>query len=134
MCRRTRLQNGIFSGLDWFPTFLAAAGNPNITDQLLKGVNLGDRTYKNHLDGYNQMDAITGKGPSARHEIFYFAESNLGAVRIDDFKYRFIDQPGGWLGVKNHPDVPGSDKSATGSIRATRLAVRRVQRRVADIL
>ena len=58
------VQNGIFSGLDWFPTFLAAAGNPNITDQLLKGVKLGDRTYKNHLDGYDQMDAITGKGPS----------------------------------------------------------------------
>ena len=58
------VQNGIFSGLDWFPTFLAAAGNPNITDQLLKGVKLGDRTYKNHLDGYNQMAAITGKGPS----------------------------------------------------------------------
>ena len=58
------VQNGIFSGLDWFPTFLAAAGNPNITDQLLKGVKLGDRTYKNHLDGYDQMAAITGKGPS----------------------------------------------------------------------
>jgi len=100
------VQNGIFSGLDWFPTFLAAAGNPDITKQLLKGVKLGDRTYRNHLDGYNQMDAITGKGKSARHEIFYFAESNLGAVRIDDFKYRFIDQPGGWLGVKGHPDVP----------------------------
>ena len=100
------VQNGIFSGMDWFPTFLAAAGNPNITDQLLKGVPLGDRTYKNHLDGYNQMDAITGKGPSARHEIWYFGESTLGAVRIDDYKYRFIDQPQGWLGVKGHVDVP----------------------------
>jgi arylsulfatase len=100
------VQNGIFSGLDWFPTFLAAAGNPDITEQLLKGVKLGDRTYKNHLDGYNQMAAITGKGPSARHEIFYLAESTVGAVRIDDYKYRFIDQPSGWLGVKNHPDVP----------------------------
>ena len=60
------VQNGIFSGLDWFPTFLDAAGNPNITDQLLKGVKLGDRTYKNHLDGYDQMAAITGKGPSER--------------------------------------------------------------------
>ena len=100
------VQNGIFSGLDWFPTFLAAAGNPEITEQLLKGVQLGDRTYKNHLDGYNQMAAITGKGPSARHEIFYLGESSLGAVRIDDYKYRFIDQPGGWLGEKTHPDVP----------------------------
>ena len=100
------VQNGIFSGLDWLPTFVAAAGNPNITEELLKGKTIGDRTYKNHLDGYNQMAAITGKGPSARHEIFYLGESSLGAVRIDDYKYRFIDQPGGWLGVKAHPDVP----------------------------
>ena len=100
------MQNGIFSGLDWFPTFLAAAGNTTITQDLLKGVKVGDRTYKNHLDGYNQMAAITGKGPSARHEIFYLGESTVGAVRIDDFKYRFIDQPGGWLGEKTHVDVP----------------------------
>jgi arylsulfatase A-like enzyme len=100
------VQNGIFSGLDWLPTFVAAAGNPNITDQLLKGAKIGDRTYKNHLDGYNQMAAITGKGPSARHEIFYLGESTVGAVRIDDYKFRFIDQPGGWLGEKTHPDVP----------------------------
>ncbi len=100
------VQNGIFSGLDWLPTFVDAAGNPNIIQELLKGKTIGDRTYKNHIDGYDQMAAITGKGPSVRHEIFYLGESTLGAVRIDDYKYRFIDQPGGWLGVKNHPDVP----------------------------
>jgi arylsulfatase A-like enzyme len=100
------VQNGIFSGLDWFPTFVAAAGNPNITEELLKGKQLGDRTYKNHLDGYNQLDCITGKGPSARHEIFYLGESTVGAVRIDDYKFRFIDQPNGWVGEKTHPDVP----------------------------
>jgi hypothetical protein len=69
-------------------------------------VQLGDRTYKNHLDGYDQMAAITGKGPSARHEIFYLGESTVGAVRIDDYKFRFIDQPNGWLGAKVHVDVP----------------------------
>jgi arylsulfatase A-like enzyme len=100
------VQNGIFSGLDWLPTFVAAAGNPNITEELLKGKTIGDRTYKNHLDGYNQMAAITGKGPSARHEIFYLGESTVGAVRIDDYKFRFIDQPAGWVGEKTHPDVP----------------------------
>ena len=100
------VQNGIFSGLDWLPTFVAAAGNPNITEELLKGKEIGGRTYKNHLDGYNQMAAITGKGPSARHEIFYLGESTVGAVRIDDYKFRFIDQPAGWLGEKTHPDVP----------------------------
>ena len=60
------VQNGLMSGLDWFPTFLAAAGNPNITDELLKGVKLGDRTYKNHLDGYNQMAADHRQRPVQR--------------------------------------------------------------------
>ena len=101
-----KVENGLISGLDWFPTFLAAAGNPNIAEELKKGKQMGDRTYKVHLDGYNQMDMITGKGPSNRHEIFYFGESELGAVRIDDYKYRFIDQPGGWLGDKTNVDVP----------------------------
>jgi arylsulfatase A-like enzyme len=100
------VQNGIFSGLDWLPTFVAAAGNPNITQELLAGKKIGDRTYKNHLDGYNQLDAICGKGPSVRHEIFYLGESTVGAVRIDDYKFRFIDQPQGWLGEKTHVDVP----------------------------
>ncbi|MDL2410081.1 arylsulfatase [Rhizobium calliandrae] len=100
------VQNGIFSGLDWLPTFVAAAGNPNITNELLQGKTIGDRTYRNHLDGYDQTAAITGKGPSTRHEIFYLGESTVGAVRIDDYKFRFIDQPQGWLGEKTHPDVP----------------------------
>jgi arylsulfatase len=100
------VENGIFSGLDWFPTLVAAAGNPDITDQLLKGVKLGDRTYKNHLDGYNQMDLLSGNGPSARHEIFYFGGPKLGALRIDDFKYQFYQQPLGWPGPKVTTDMP----------------------------
>jgi arylsulfatase A-like enzyme len=100
------VENGIFSGLDWFPTLCDAAGNPNITDQLLKGVKLGDRSYKNHLDGYDQMALLEGKGPSARHEIFYFGGPHLGAVRIDDFKYQFFQQPQGWPGPKVTTDMP----------------------------
>ncbi|MEB0228299.1 arylsulfatase [Pseudomonas sp. 10S4] len=100
------ISNGIMSGMDWFPTFITAAGNPNISAELLKGKQLGDTTYKVHLDGYDQTPMITGKGPSNRHEIFYFGESTLGAIRIDDFKYRFIDQPGGWLGAKVALDMP----------------------------
>jgi arylsulfatase len=100
------VENGIFSGLDWFPTLVAAAGNPDITDQLLKGVKLGDRTYKNHLDGYNQMDLLTGKGPSNRHVLWYFGGPHLGAVRIDDIKVRFFEQPWGWPGEKVTTDMP----------------------------
>jgi arylsulfatase A-like enzyme len=100
------VENGIFSALDWFPTLLAAAGNPNVTDQLLKGANLGGKTYKNHLDGYNQLDLLTGKGPSARHEFFYFEGPHLGALRTDDFKFQFFQQPGGWPGPKVTTDMP----------------------------
>src|SRR6516164_562661 len=100
------VENGLFSGLDWFPTLCAAAGNPNITQQLLQGVKLGDRTYKNHLDGYNQMDLLTGKGPSARRELFYFGGPTLGAIRIDDFKFQFYQQPYGWPGEKTTTDMP----------------------------
>jgi arylsulfatase A-like enzyme len=100
------VENGIISGLDWLPTLSAAAGNPDITNQLLKGVKLGDRTYKNHLDGYNQMALLTGTGPSVRHELFYFAGPHLGALRIDDFKFQFIQQPWGWPGEKITTDMP----------------------------
>jgi arylsulfatase A-like enzyme len=101
-----KVENGIISGLDWFPTLVAAAGNPNIVDELKKGKQLGDATYKVHLDGYDQTNLITGKGPSNRHEIFYFAEGTLGAVRLNDYKYRFIDQPQGWLGGTVKVDWP----------------------------
>ena len=100
------VENGIFSGLDWFPTLADAAGNPDITDQLLKGVKLGGQTYKNHLDGYDQMDLLLGKGPSARHELFYFGGPQLGAIRIDDFKFQFFQQPYGWPGEKVTTDMP----------------------------
>jgi arylsulfatase A-like enzyme len=100
------VENGIFSGLDWLPTLADAAGNPDITAQLLTGVKVGERTYKNHLDGYDQMELLLGKGPSARHEVFYFGGAKLGALRIDDFKFQFVQQPYGWPGEKVTTDMP----------------------------
>jgi arylsulfatase len=85
---------------------VAAAGNPNITEELLKGKQLGDRTYKVHLDGYDQTDMITGKGPSKRHEVWYFAQTKLGALRVDNYKFQFIDQPKGWVGAVIEPNMP----------------------------
>jgi arylsulfatase A-like enzyme len=101
-----KVENSIISGLDWFPTIVAAAGNPNIIAELLNGKQLGGQTFKVHLDGYNQLDLIIGKGPSARHEVFYFTEGTLSAVRVNDYKYRFTDQPGGWLGPTEKVDWP----------------------------
>jgi arylsulfatase A-like enzyme len=100
------VSNGIMSGLDWFPTLVAAAGNSQITDQLLQGARLGDTTYKVHLDGYDQTDLITGAGPSKRHEVWYFAQTNLGALRYDNYKYQFVTQPEGWIGPIVRPNMP----------------------------
>jgi arylsulfatase len=101
-----KVENGLMSGLDWFPTFMAAAGDPNIVEGLKVGKRFGTRSYKVHLDGYNQLDLILGKGPSKRHEVYYFAESTLGAVRLGDYKYRFVDQPHGWMGGTVKVDWP----------------------------
>jgi hypothetical protein len=52
------------------------------------------------------MDLLEGKGPSARHELFYFGGPHLGAVRLDDFKFQFYQQPQGWPGPKVTTDMP----------------------------
>jgi arylsulfatase A-like enzyme len=101
-----KVENSIISGLDWFPTFVAAAGNANIVEELKEGKSINGDHYKVHLDGYNQLDFLTGKSPSKRNEVIYFAESTLGAVRIGQYKYRFIDQPQGWLGNTVKVDWP----------------------------
>jgi arylsulfatase A-like enzyme len=100
--------NEVMSGLDWFPTFIAAAGyEGDIAADLKKGKTLNGKEYKVHLDGYNQTDMLTKGDKSARNEVWYFTESELAAARIGDFKYTFIDQPDGWFGPKVHLDWPG---------------------------
>jgi arylsulfatase len=95
--------NGVMSGMDWFPTFVTAAGNPNITNELLKGKTMGGKAYKVHLDGYDQTNMLTQGGESARNELWYFTQTQLAAVRLGDVKYGLLSQPDGWLGpvVKN---------------------------------
>jgi arylsulfatase A-like enzyme len=97
------IENDILSGLDWFPTFVAAAGNPNIVAELLTGKASGGKTYKVHLDGYNQrlhhpQGTVQPQGDLLLHRDH--------AVQISDYKYRFTDQPGGWLGNTIHLDWP----------------------------
>jgi arylsulfatase A-like enzyme len=100
------VSNGLMSGLDWFPTLTSIAGNPNVKEQLLKGLTLDGKNYKVHLDGYDQTPMLTGTGPTNRHEIWYFAQTRLGAVRVDDWKYTFLVQPEGWFGVVERPNMP----------------------------
>ncbi len=92
-----QVKNGMVSGLDWFPTLLAAAGDADVKDRLLDGWQpAGSKTtFKNHLDGYNQLDYLTGKsGESARHDFYYFDDDGgLVATRFDDWKVVFKEQP-----------------------------------------
>ena len=122
-----KVENGIVSGLDWFPTLVAAAGNPNIVSELLAGKKVGDQTFKVHLDGYNQLDLITGKGPSARHEIFYLTETTLAAVRIDDYQVP-LHRPARRL-ARRHREGRLADpgQSAPRSVRAHRHVQRQGQ-------
>ncbi len=89
------VSNDIMHHMDWLPTFLAAAGNPNIKERLRKGgVKAIGRQYKVHLDGYNFLPYLTGqekKGP--RREIFYFSDTGeLTALRYNDWKAIFLEQ------------------------------------------
>ena len=117
-----KVENGIISGLDWFPTFVAAAGNPNIAEELKKGKQIGDKTYKCYLDGYNQMDMITGKGPSNRHEIFYFGRERTRRRAHRRLQVSLHRPARGWLGEKTKVDVPYLDQSSPRSVRAHGLA------------
>jgi len=101
-----KVENGIFGSNDWFPTLVAAAGDPNITTELLNGKQIDGQTFKVHLDGVDQANVLTGKGPSARHAFPYFTGPTLAAVRIDDWKYVFRTQPEGWFGPKVALDWP----------------------------
>ena len=64
------------------------------------------RDLQGFLDGYDQMDLITGKGPSNRHEVVVLRPDTLGALRVDNYNFQFIDQPKGWIGVSVKPNMP----------------------------
>src|SRR5262245_57479039 len=88
------ISNEIVSHLDWVPTLLAMAGEPDIKGKLLKGHNAGNKTYKVHLDGYNLLPFLTGaENKSPRQEFFYFSDDgDLVALRYDNWKAVFAQQ------------------------------------------
>ena len=101
--------NDIIGSEDWLPTFLAAAGNPNVKEELLRGMKVGDKTFRNHLDGYNFLPFFQGKvakGP--RREVFYFTDNgDLTALRYDDWKLSFKTIKGNlFTGKEDSTNVP----------------------------
>ena len=100
--------NALFSGLDWFPTLLAAAGDANVKDRLVKGTTLGGKNAKVHLDGYNQLPLLLGQtDKSARDEFFYFNDdAELVAMRFDTM-LPGATKPTAWKTVFCEQRAPG---------------------------
>ncbi len=87
------ISNDIVSHLDWLPTFAAMAGEPDIKEKFKKGHTIGSKTFKAHIDGFNQLEHITGKAPSARPGFFYWTDDgDLACVRFDNWKFVFMEQ------------------------------------------
>jgi len=102
-----QVSNEIISMEDWMPTLLAAAGEPDIKEKLLKGHKAGKMKYKVHLDGYNLLPYFTGKEKkSPRNEMFYFTDDGqLSALRYGDWKLMFSEQRAHGLEVWQDPYV-----------------------------
>jgi len=101
--------NGIVSHLDWLPTLLAAAGEPDVKERLLEGHDAAGKTFNVHLDGYNLLPYLTGEvSESPRTEFFYFSDDgDLVALRYDNWKLVFMEQRvTGTLQVWFEPFVP----------------------------
>jgi arylsulfatase A-like enzyme len=101
--------NAIIAGEDMLPTLLAGAGEPDMTQKLLTGLKVGDKTFKTHLDGYNFVPFFKGEvaeGP--RHEFFYFTDNgDLTALRYNDWKLSFKTIKGNlFTGTPESTNVP----------------------------
>ena len=98
--------NEIGSHEDMLPTVLAAAGDSNVTDELLKGKQVDDRTFKVHLDGYNLLPALKGEAPWPRKDFFYFSDDgSLMNYRYSQWKLVFAEQRAHGLDVWQDPPV-----------------------------
>lgn len=106
--RPNTVSNTLMSGLDWFPTLVAAAGDTDITNKLLKGASFGGKSFKVHLDGYNFLPYLTGQtnvGP--RNEFFYFNDdAQVVAVRFDSITNGGV-RPTAWKVVFCEQQAPG---------------------------
>ncbi|MEI7912437.1 MAG: arylsulfatase [Verrucomicrobiota bacterium] len=100
------VDNNIYSHEDMLPTLLAAAGVPDVKEQLLKGMKVGDKTFKVHLDGYDITGSLAGNAANPRHEFFYWNDDgSLVALRYDQWKLVFQEQRGKGFDAWQEPFV-----------------------------
>ena len=101
------INNDLFSHEDMLPTLLAAVGVPDVKEQLLKGMKVGKKTFKVHLDGYNVKDRLAGKGPNPRKEFFYWNDDgSLVGLRFNNWKVVFQEQRSHGFDVWQDPFTP----------------------------
>jgi arylsulfatase A-like enzyme len=99
--------NGLVSHQDMLPTFLAAAGDPDIVTKLLEGHQAGDRTFKVHIDGYNMLAYLTGEVKESPRPFFFYIsdDGEIMAIRHGDWKLVLMEQRGKALGCWLEPLV-----------------------------
>jgi arylsulfatase A-like enzyme len=88
------ISNEIVQHHDWLPTFLAMAGDPDVSDKLKKGYQAIGRTYKNHIDGFNFVPYLTGKEKKGPRQLFIYLsdDGDVLGLRFDNWKCVFIEQ------------------------------------------
>jgi arylsulfatase A-like enzyme len=99
--------NGIVAHEDWLPTFAAAAGATDIKEQLLKGVELNGRRYKNHIDGYNLLPYLTGQVKKSPREEFIYVNDigEIVAIRVNDWKVVYMENRAETIALWREPFV-----------------------------
>ncbi len=99
--------NGIVSHEDWLPTFAAIAGDPDIKTKLAKGASIGGRSYKNFIDGANQLDYLSGKSKDSARDSFIYVndDGNIVAIRYQDWKAVYMENRAQQFNVWQEPFV-----------------------------
>jgi arylsulfatase len=98
--------NDVFAHEDWIPTLLAALGEPAIVEKCKVGCQAAGKTFKVHLDGYDQRDLLAGRGPSQRHEFLYWTDDgDLAGLRYNQWKLVFMEQRAHGFDVWQEPMV-----------------------------
>jgi arylsulfatase len=103
------ISNAIIQHHDWLPTFLAAAGDPDIVDKVKKGVTANGRQYKNHIDGFNLLPYLTGEVDVSPRNLFVYIsdDGDILAIRYDNWKLVFMEQRmQGTMGIWAEPFTP----------------------------
>jgi arylsulfatase len=98
--------NEVFSAEDWMQTLLGAVGEPDLKNKLMKGATIANKTFKVHLDGYDQRDLLRNGSGGARKEFFYWTDDGgLAGLRYGNWKLAFMEQRAHGFDVWQEPMV-----------------------------